>query len=97
MYMKDKNYYIRLKLIHHINKFVRDTYIANEPVPFNPPVVFTYVGGKQVLINMELSKYMSRFKREFSVVRCQLDNGSYVNLDTLRNKHLLEIQKRIQK
>jgi len=95
---KDTNYYMRLTLIHRIDKHVRKTFTPNVPVVFNPPVIFTYQGGKRTLINLEYHVYWNEhFKRQFSLVRCQLDDGTYIPLAKLRNKHLLAIQKFISK
>lgn len=90
-YTKDINYYLRLNLIRKIKKHVEDNFQINSPEIFTPPITFTYQGGKVNILSIERYKYMSRFKREFTVIRVKLDNNQYVPLTKLRLKHLLKI------
>jgi hypothetical protein len=58
---------------------------------FTPPVPYSYSGGKKFIVNIEWHKYMSQFKREFTTIRVQLDDGTFVPLAKLRTKHLTKI------
>ena len=95
---KDTNYYVRLSLINKVAKIIKKTFDYNKPMEFNPPIIFTYKGGKQTIINIEWHKYMSdQFKREFTHIRVQLDNSTYVLLTDLRTSHLMDILKILSK
>jgi hypothetical protein len=82
---------MRLKLIGAIKSHVDNTFDINSPVAFVKPLPYTYSGGKVTMISMERYRYMSQFKREFTVIRVLLDNGEYIPLAKLRLKHLLKI------
>lgn len=82
---------MRLKLVGAIKAHVDEEFEFNSPVAFVKPLPYTYSGGKITMISMERYKYMSQFKREFTVIRILLDNGTYVPLTKLRLKHLLKI------
>ncbi len=88
---KDVNYYGRLSLINKIKKYVDKNLTYGVPLPLNPPIPFTYNGGKKSIINIERYQYISCFKKEFKTIRVQLDDGTYVRLIDLRMKHLLKI------
>jgi hypothetical protein len=90
---KDTNYYIRLSQINAIKKYVDANLNVNEPLEFVKPLPYTYSGGKITMVSMERYKYMSQFKREFTVIRVLLDNGEHIPLAKLRLKHLLQISK----
>jgi hypothetical protein len=94
---KDVNYYMRLKLVGVIKAHVDETFQFNSPVNFDPPLPYTYSGGKVSMISIERFKYMSQFKREFTVIRILLDNGEHIPLAKLRLKHLLKISKLFSK
>ena len=88
---KDTNYFIRINLVKQVKKYMITKLEANTPFQLIPPVAFTYSGGRVLITHLERHKYMSRFKREFTLLRVHLDNGTFVPLDKLRTKHLLKI------
>jgi hypothetical protein len=94
---KDVNYYMRLKLVGVIKTHVDNNFEFNSPVNFDPPLPYTYTGGKIGIVSMERHKYMSQFKREFTTIRVLLDNGEHVPLDKLRLKHLIKISQLFSK
>lgn len=88
---KDVNYYARLALLNKVKRIVDATMEYGQPKAFNPPIPFSYNGGRKSILSIERHQYMSCFKREFKTIRCQLDDGTYVRLVDMRMKHLLEI------
>lgn len=84
---------MRLKLVGAIKAHVDEKFEFNSPVAFVKPIPYTYSGGKITMVSMERHKYMSQFKREFTVIRVLLDNGEHIPLAKLRLKHLLQISK----
>jgi hypothetical protein len=88
---KDVNYYNRLALINKVKKVVENKMNFSDPVAFEPPIPYSYNGGKVNILSIERHKYMSNFKREFTNIRVLLEDGTYVKLQALRSKHLIEI------
>lgn len=88
---KDVNYYTRLALLNKVRKAVCGALQFNVPLNLSCPVPFSYSGGKRVITQIELYKYMSNFKREFTNIRVILDDGTTVPLAKLRTKHLTKI------
>lgn len=91
---KDANYYNRLALASKVKKLVETFIQFNTPLPIDVP--YTYNGGKKTIISIERYKYMSQFKREFTVIRVAIDDGTYVKLDKLRTKHLTAIYQQLK-
>jgi hypothetical protein len=94
---KDVNYYGRLAMVSKIRRYVDSKMDFGVPLIFNPPIPYSYNGGRKLIINIERYQYMSVFKREFKTIRCELDDGRYVRLADLRMKHLVEIYKQLPK
>lgn len=94
---KDVNYYGRLAMVNKVKRYVDSHLEFGVPLMFNPPIPYTYNGGRVLIMNIERHQYMSVFKREFKTIRCLLDDGRYIRLIDLRMKHLVEIYKQLPK
>jgi hypothetical protein len=94
---KDQNYYTRLALINKVRKAVCGVLKFNVPMNLSCAVPYSYSGGKRVITKIELYKYMSNFKREFTNIRVILDDGTTVPLAKLRTKHLTKIYQLLNK
>jgi hypothetical protein len=88
---KDVNYYDRLAILSKVRKIIKARLEMFQSIPFNPPIPYSYNGGKRTLELIERYEYYSCFKRTFSVIRCKVSDGTYVKLEKLRMKHLLKI------
>jgi hypothetical protein len=85
------NYYNRLALANKVKQLVEAQFKHNTPRAFDPPIAYSYSGGKIFITHIERYKYMSQFKRWFTTIRVMLDDGTFVPLAKLRTKHLTKI------
>lgn len=95
--VKDNKYYDRLAMISKVRRYVESKMEFGVPLTFNPPILYTHHGGKKLIMNIERHKYMSEFKREFKMIRCLIDDGTYVSLKKLRMQHAVDIYKQLPK
>jgi hypothetical protein len=91
-------YYDRLAMASKVKNRIEAHMEFGVPLVFDPPIPYTYRGGRKLLMNIERHQYISpQFKREFKTIRCLLDDGTYVRLTDLLMKHLVVIYPRLPK
>jgi hypothetical protein len=94
---RDINYKMRKNLTRKITQYAHKHFEINSPIPLKPQITFTHAGGKKNIVAIERYRYMSRFKREFTVIRVHLSDNSTLYLNKLRLVHLIPLSQFVLK